>query len=203
MRRVIAGMIAAGMVVGYAGFATAADKDAKKKKVVEAPKLSDQQRTQFAEQSVRTLNSQPWKIYIFPQGGVAGTVETDILTFSGTSVVSENLKAKGFSGSNYSLTVQDDGSATWETVQRDAKNDFAMWRGDLRGDGLQGIVNMRTAAGVSVNREFSTLMPKLSPAQSKPATESQMTAATTTTISSSQAQSASGEQHSQQGKAKW
>jgi hypothetical protein len=128
---------------------------------VQRPALTEQQRAQIAVQATQKLTAEPWSIYIFPQGSSPESATSETLTFTNTGVEAKGMKAKGYNGSNYSLTIQDDGAAVWETVQRDADNNFLMWRGELRGEGMNGIVSQRSASGASIVYSFSSAMPKL------------------------------------------
>lgn len=136
-----------------------------KKKVIKtvvesAPALSEQERKAIEEKSNEQLNAGAWTIYLTAQGIKKPKVETDMLTFSNGTLVSQNLAAKGYGGSNFSLSAQDDGTAVFETVQRAPDESIALWRGTLSGGNkLTGILNMRPNQGAATIYSFSTSMP--------------------------------------------
>ncbi len=150
-------MFLVGLVLSFlVTFTTAAL--AARKPVVETalPQMSEQERAALASRAVETLNQQSWTIYLTLQGAKLTAAQTDTLTFSGSGVVSQNLSGKGYGGSQYSLHVQDDGSAVWETVQRDAQNNLAIWRGELRGNSLIGTSSLHSVDGATSLYSFST-----------------------------------------------
>lgn len=158
-------VIAAACVVSVsmtASAAPAAEKDKKKHEIAQQqqPALTDQQRADISAAAVQKLTGQKWTIYLYVSGSRVSSYETDTLTFAGGGVSSDNLTLKQFSGSNYSLSVQDDGAAVWETVQRNPDNDIAMWRGELRGEMLVGTMTLRSQ-GVTKSYNFSTAMPRI------------------------------------------
>lgn len=123
---------------------------------VKQPSLSDAERAVLTETALTQLNKQSWTIKLVQQGAKKPKVETDLLTFSGQGVVSQFLSIKGFGGSQYSLSIQNDGSAVWETVQRNANDDIAAWRGELRGSAMNGTLSIRYKTGMGETYSFST-----------------------------------------------
>jgi hypothetical protein len=149
-------MVVLAVSVVCAQSALAAEKKKGKSAVEVKPSLTDAQRAVLAEGALTQLNNQTWTIKLVQQGAKKPQVETDILTFSGQGVVSQFLSARGFGGSQFSLSIQDDGSAVWETVQRNANDDIAAWRGELRGSTMNGTLSIRYKAGMGETYSFST-----------------------------------------------
>ncbi len=116
-----------------------------KKKVVERiiPRVSVEGVQILAKQAQETLNQKSWTVNVLLQGQKRAKGFTDVLTFSGKSMVSQYLSSKGFGGSQYSLRIEPDKAAVFETVQRDAGDNIAMWRGELRGERLSGTLTIR------------------------------------------------------------
>lgn len=126
---------------------------------VKQPSMSDAQRAALTQEALTQLNKQSWTISLMQQvkkGTKAPKAETDTLTFSGQGVVSQFLSTKGFGGSQFSLSIQDDGSAVCETVQRNEKDDIAALRGELRGVTLRGTLSIRYKTGMGETYSFST-----------------------------------------------
>lgn len=134
----------------------AAEKKKGKASEVKQPSLSDAQRAALSQEALTQLNSQGWAIKLAQQSAKKPRVEADILTFSGQGVVSQFLSARGFGGSQFSLSIQDDGAAVWETVQRSVNEDIAAWRGELRGGVMSGTLSIRYKTGMAETYSFST-----------------------------------------------
>ncbi|MBU2102375.1 MAG: hypothetical protein ABH865_05615 [Candidatus Omnitrophota bacterium] len=143
--------------VAACGVSFAADK----KRVAARMGLSEQQRVAIAEDATAAMTAQAWTIYLTQQNVARPSVQTDTLTFTSMTVASTNLVAKGYNVSSYALKINDDGGAVWETVQRNADDDLALWRGEYREDGINGVVTMRSKSGATVMYNFSSAMPAL------------------------------------------
>ncbi len=160
MKKVLVCVLVLSFCAAFSGSAMAADK--KKGKEGVAPALTEAQRGAIEARALEQLDAQSWTIYLTMQGAKKPRVETDLLTFTADSVTSQNLLAKGYTGSNISLTAQEDGTTVFETVQRTEDGSMAMWRGRLSGNKLTGIVNMRSKEGQSDIYSFTTIMPVVS-----------------------------------------
>jgi hypothetical protein len=99
---------------------------------------------ELSEKAMQELNKEPWTIYLVPSGALAGKapIEKDSLTFSGSSICSAYLTDKGYGGSNFALSIADDGTAIWETMQRTKDGDLAFWRADLKEGNMRGIMGI-------------------------------------------------------------
>jgi hypothetical protein len=76
------------------------------------------------------LNNTEWQIEMTPLSG-KGKKEIDTATFKNNQVVLSGFSKKGFGPTNLTLTVQEDGSVVWETMQTSEKNGMCFWRGEL------------------------------------------------------------------------
>lgn len=125
-----------------------------------APAVSEQEAAVIMQQATQSLTGQSWTVYWSEQGLNRPAVITDVLTFTDTGVSSQYLTSKGFGGSNYAMHVTDDRAAVWETVQRNANDDLAAWRGELRGGEIFGTVSIRDHdTGKTVLYSYSTGRP--------------------------------------------
>ncbi|MBI4430483.1 MAG: transposase [Candidatus Omnitrophica bacterium] len=88
------------------------------------------------------LNGTMWEVELVsvsPEG-----VETPIrdkIKFVGKSFESYYFSSRGFSRSNYSVTVHENGVVTWETMQRNEKGEMISWRGDWQGNKMEGVLS--------------------------------------------------------------
>ncbi len=83
----------------------------------------------------------------------------DRIRFTGKSFESYYFSNQGFSRSNYSVTVNEGGVITWETIQRNEKGETVSWRGDWRGDRMEGIMSYHPTE--KTGQDFSFLSSRL------------------------------------------
>jgi hypothetical protein len=81
-----------------------------------------------------------WQIRLTPVSG--GQEKVDTLSFVDGKFISGKLNTSGFTASNYSLTVEDTGRITWETMQT-GPDGTASWRGEIEQGRMRGILSLR------------------------------------------------------------
>ena len=124
------------------------------KKTVSPEELAAR-RQAMMEETQKALKAQEWTVYVSPRGG-RGAIETDILTFTDETVTSKNLDAKGYPTSNFGMSVQDNGTVSWETMKTAATKDKAFLRGDLKGGVMTGVIFMKPVKGATSTYIFTT-----------------------------------------------
>lgn len=98
------------------------------------------------------LNNTKWGVKIIPMAGI-GITRKDTLVFKDKKFLSDNFKLEGFTPTNYTLSVKDNGITVFETMQtKDKKTVF--WRGELRGEVLRGIISARVIEGKTDDYSF-------------------------------------------------
>jgi len=116
-----------------------------------------------ADQTIQASGSAPqvvldgssWDVKIIPMAkGEKVTIENDSLIFSGNKVISRSLSEKGFTPTNYNLTVNPDGKITWETMHRSASGEVVSWRGEWHGEEMKGVLSYRMSEGEPKNFNF-------------------------------------------------
>jgi len=105
------------------------------------------------EEKRAELNNTQWVIEILPLGE-KGKPEGDVLSFSENKVSSKNLAAAGFEPTEFRLSVKDDGTVVWEAMQRSEKGDVMLWRGDILGGVMSGVLNRRDENGKVIDFSF-------------------------------------------------
>lgn len=127
--------------------------------------VKDIMKRQAMDSARQELNSHEWTVYMTPSPENAvkrPAIEEDVLSFSGEGrVVSKNLLAKGYPESNYTLTVQDDGTAVWETMQVNEKEGLAFFRGELKNSAMKGVLSLQPQKGAKQTFYFSTTKPEV------------------------------------------
>lgn len=83
------------------------------------------------------------EIYTVTKDGKVQPIK-DKIRFNGKSFESYYFSSQGFSPSNYTVSVRENGAITWETMQRNPKGQVISWRGDLEGDQMAGVMNFRS-----------------------------------------------------------
>lgn len=82
----------------------------------------------------------------------------DKIAFKGDKVYSEYLLAEGYLASNYSLTIQDDGTLVWETMQfKQGTEDRAFLRGEINSAAMRGSIVLRPKEGRDATFDYSTI----------------------------------------------
>lgn len=95
------------------------------------------------EKAKETLSKQQWTIELYSSTGKKGKPERDVLTFSDGKISSKNLSSEGYSATNYTLTIQEDKTIVWETMQTNEKAGVVFWRGELRDNVMRGMLSIR------------------------------------------------------------
>ncbi len=77
----------------------------------------------------------------------------DKIKFNGKSFESHYFKNHGFSSPNYTVTIQNNGIVTWETIQKNFEGEMVSWRGDWQGSKMEGMLSYHSAGNSP--RDFS------------------------------------------------
>jgi hypothetical protein len=112
-----------------------------------------------------TLSLKEWTIYLITMSEKKMKTDTDILTFAEGKIISKNLSLKGYPSSNYTVTVQEDETIIWETMQTAENGDIAFWRGELQGELMRGVLSMHPVKGEVKDSTFSTVPIEVKPAE--------------------------------------
>ncbi len=83
------------------------------------------------------------EIHTVTKDGAAQPIK-DKIRFNGKSFESYYFSSQGFSPSNYTVKVRDNGAITWETMQRNPKGQVISWRGDLEGNQMAGVMSFQS-----------------------------------------------------------
>jgi len=95
--------------------------------------------------SLVDLNNSEWVIDVTSQSEeIAKQPQKDRLYFSEDKMHSSYFLTKGFSSSNYTVTIQEDGSAVWETIQSIPDGGYVSWHGQFKEGQMRGVVSEHT-----------------------------------------------------------
>ena len=107
-----------------------------------------------------TLASKEWEVYLSMANGKRSKSPTDVLTFKDGKVASKDLVAQGYAESNFTLSINGDGVAVWETMQVNEKVGLAFLRGELQGTVMRGAISMQPQKGEKSTLYFNSEAPR-------------------------------------------
>ncbi len=141
--------------------APAEEKASQAKPVVQSiPTLSpaelEKQRAQ-RDKKKGQLNNNQWDVDITPLSG-KGAKLTDVLVFRDNKFSSDYFSKMGFAPSNFTVTIQDDGSVVVETMQSGEKEGIIFWRLELDKDlaSCKGILSRQLADNKTEDFSFAS-----------------------------------------------
>lgn len=127
-----------------------------------------QQKKQAEAKARETLKAQEWVVYLTHEDGKPSS-ESDVITFTDAGKISsKNLLAKGYTDSNYRLTVEDSGVIIWETMKVNEDKDLAFLRGELRAGVMVGSIFFKPQKGRTETFYFTTVKPPLTVTEEAP-----------------------------------
>lgn len=113
-----------------------------KKSPVKTPDDKERLRKErLIKQKRAALNNSKWDIEVLPLKG--GEKTKDAAIFKDNKIGIESLLNKGFSYTNYTLTVKDNGVLVWETMQTKTTGEVVFIRGEAASDitKMHGIIS--------------------------------------------------------------
>ncbi|MBN2119707.1 MAG: hypothetical protein JW734_01450 [Candidatus Omnitrophica bacterium] len=143
---------------GSSGRVPSKAKDAGKEKALSQAELEMQRKREVISQKQEALNDTEWDVEMrVSSGPQKGNTSKDVLVFSGYQVSSKKLVAEGFSPSNYTLSLKDDGQVVWETMQS-SENQVTFFRGEISPDlsSMGGVISFPKPEG-SEDYSFKSL----------------------------------------------
>jgi hypothetical protein len=128
--------------------------------VKETPAASPVTENTVLDQKILTgLDDTEWIIEVKSMVKSAAPVTYfDKLEFKKGTLISKEMSAKGFLASNYTLTVNNDGTLVWETMQRSDSGDELFWRGETTKDAkMSGVLSRHPVGGISQDVLFTSV----------------------------------------------
>lgn len=101
-----------------------------------------------AAEVVARLSGTQWAIELSPMFGEKPPQPVkDVLSFSGDKMASEHFAETGFLSSKFTLTVGEDGAPVWEATQLNQQEGIILWKGEVHGQTVQGVVSQHPLKG--------------------------------------------------------
>ncbi|MFH0839264.1 MAG: hypothetical protein V1893_03670 [Candidatus Omnitrophota bacterium] len=111
---------------------------------------------EVAQAKKAELNNTEWAVEVTPLGAKGKIqAESDIVSFADGKFISRNLEAAGFTAANFSVRVEEDGTAVWETMQTTENGDVTSWRGTIMQGIMRGNISKRDSRGRTSDFSFS------------------------------------------------
>ncbi len=97
----------------------------------------------IAVKKMNELNNTEWAVEMSSMNNAKVKKEMDTVIFKDNQVSIANYSKRGFPTTNFTLTVQEDGTVIWETMQTSEKSGIAFWRGefDPKLETMRGVVS--------------------------------------------------------------
>jgi hypothetical protein len=101
------------------------------------------------------MDQTSWTVKIMAMTG-EGKAKKDKLVFEDKKFYAESYENKGFSASNYTLTVKENGAAIWETMQSAEDGQIIFWRGEINPEmsQMRGVLSVQKAPGDAESFSF-------------------------------------------------
>jgi len=100
------------------------------------------------------LSGTSWEIQIRAVTERGEVIQRDRLEFRGGKVTSSQLGAQGFAPSNYTMSVQENGTVVWETMQANKAGAVVCWRGEWVGETMRGVMTRQASGAPVMNFSF-------------------------------------------------
>jgi REP element-mobilizing transposase RayT len=113
---------------------------------------------EHGDEILTDLNRTEWEIELKPRGDSGKDYSKyDRIYFDSGKITSRNLTSKGFASSNYTLTIRDDGTLVWETMQKSEHGDTVYWRGEQKDGKMKGVFSRQSADNKLQTFSFKSL----------------------------------------------
>lgn len=101
------------------------------------------------------LNGTEWMVeMVFVTSKGKKNMSDDTLLFADKKFISDGFDKKGYEPTNYSLTVEEDGSTRFGTMQIKGK-ETSFWKGKVKGDKIDGSVHTQFSNNTTSTTYFS------------------------------------------------
>ena len=107
------------------------------------------------------LDNTAWEIEITAIG-TKEKAQTDSLIFEDNRFYSDRSSREGFNATNYTISIKDEDTVVWETMQTAEDGRINFWRGEISEDmeEMRGVASKKLPDGTSVNYSFTSINKK-------------------------------------------
>ena len=111
----------------------------------------------IADSPLKDLDGTEWVVELKPDNSARHTYpHYDKIIFKRGTISLSALLASGFMASNYSMTIQEDGTLAWETMQVNHDGDTLFWRGEEKDGHMSGKFSRTDKDGAKESVSFAS-----------------------------------------------
>lgn len=126
-----------------------------KEKIQAEKKSAAQDERALLEKIKKSLNNTEWQIQLREiSASEKKKIFKDTLHFSNDRIGSVALSKEGFIPTSYTLSLKGENIFVWETMQTDADNNLALWKGEIENDLMRGVLSRRKE-GMFTGEDYS------------------------------------------------
>lgn len=119
--------------------------------------LSKEEKLKIKEEAIQKLNNTEWEIEIRSMDNPKQKSQKDTVVFRKGKIDSKAFSKDGYTGSNLTVNVEDDGHVMWETMQNASGKPPIFWRGEMQSTGINGVISKQLDNGSSESYSFSAV----------------------------------------------
>jgi len=112
-----------------------------------AKPLTNDEKAKRKKEVVAMLSGTTWDVELFPMDDPKKKPIKDVVSYEHGRLKSKAFAVEGYSESNLTVTIEDDGKAIWETMQSHATKGPIFWRGELAEKTVNGVLSRQNKDG--------------------------------------------------------
>lgn len=137
--------------------AFAARKKKETKKIKETPVEKIQKKQEALKQAQEKINNTVWQVRFMRIGGEKKEGFEDELSFVDNKFGSKKFLEDGFSPTSFTLNLKGENIIIWETMQTDAEGNLALWKGEIEGEFMRGVLSLQPQKGQVKDYSFVSM----------------------------------------------
>jgi len=112
-----------------------------------AKPLTTDEKAKRKKEVVAMLSGTTWDVELFPMDDPKKKPIKDVVSYEHGRLKSKAFATEGYSESNLTVTIEDDGKAIWETMQSHTTKGPIFWRGELAEKTVTGVLSRQNKDG--------------------------------------------------------
>jgi len=112
-----------------------------------AKPLTTDEKAKRKKEVIAMLSGTTWDVELFPMDDPKKKQIKDVVSFENGKLKSKTFAVEGYSESNLTVTIEDDGKAIWETMQSHTAKGPIFWRGELAEKAVNGVLSRQNKDG--------------------------------------------------------
>jgi len=116
---------------------------------VYAKPLTTDEKAKRKKEVIAMLSGTTWDVELFPMDDPKKKPIKDVVSYEHGRLKSKTFATEGYSESNLTVTIEDDGKAIWETMQSHESKGPIFWRGELAEKAVNGVLSRQNKDGTT------------------------------------------------------